>query len=74
MRPLIKLLCIGAGRGKEHGRYLIGDGFIDTPSTISEVRALVSGLENEVRPQRNQQTCARDRLYEQEVEARKILE
>ena len=74
MRPLIKLLCIGAGRGKEHGRYLIGDGFIDTPSTISEVRALVSGSENEVRPQRSQQTCARDRLYEQEVEARKILE
>jgi hypothetical protein len=32
------------------------------------------GQKNEVRPQRSQQTCARDRLYEQEVEARKILE
>lgn len=72
--PLDKVAVYRAGRGKKHGRYLIGDGFIDTPSTISEVRALVSGSENEVRPQRSQQTCARDRLYEQEVEARKILE
>jgi hypothetical protein len=72
--PLDKVAVYRAGHGKKHGRYLIGDGFIDTASTISEVRALVSGSENEVRPQRSQQTCARDRLYEQEVEARKILE
>lgn len=72
--PLDKVAVYKAGRGKKHGRYLIGDGFINTLSTLSKVRASSSGSQNNVHPQRYQHAYTLDILLEQEIAARKILE
>lgn len=69
--PLDKVAVYKAGGGKKHGRYLIGDGFINT---LSEVRASNSGSQNDVHTRRYQHAYTPDTLLEQEIAARKILE
>jgi hypothetical protein len=72
--PLDQVAVYRAGRGKKHGQYLIADGCINTPLTLSDVQASGCRSQNEIRSQRCQQTYPHYGSSQQESEARKILE
>ncbi|KAG2640797.1 hypothetical protein PVAP13_2KG120000 [Panicum virgatum] len=75
MLHLTKLLCTGLGVERNMGgRYLIADGSINTPSTLSDVQASGCRSQTEIRSQTCQQTYPRYGPSQQESEARKIVE
>ena len=64
---------------KKHGHFLMGAGYISTPTTVSEVRTTSSGSTDDVHPGRRLQQST-DRVFQleaklqEEIEARQRLE
>ena len=71
-----------AGRGKKHGHFFMGAGYISTPTTLSEVRSTSASSTDEVHLQSRQQPShvSQSQFSElqaqlrQEIEARQRLE
>lgn len=71
-----------AGKGKKHGRFLMGASYISTPATHSEVRTTSSGSTDDVHPQRRlrpstnmfSQLAQLEAMLQEAIEARQRLE
>lgn len=80
--PLDASAVYKAGKGKKHGRFFMGAGYISTPTTLSEVRSTSASSTDEVHLQSRQQPShvSQSQFSElqaqlrQEVEARQRLE
>lgn len=63
-QPIDGVAAYKAGHGKKHGRYLVGDGMINTSTVLSEVRVSSTERESMDQPQLEQ----RRRLYPGEAQ------
>lgn len=80
--PLDASAVYKAGKGKKHGRFFMGAGYISTPTTLSEVRTTSTASTDEVhlqsRPRPSHgiysQVSELQAKLQQEIEARQRLE